>query len=275
MEFAFEELIRNAFAEDCAYEDITTLSCVDESLQARARFLSKQPGIVAGLKYIPRIFSLYDSRIQAQVLIPEGKKCEPGEFLAEIQGPARSLLSAERVALNFLQHLCGIATLTSLCVAEVQGFPCQILDTRKTIPGLRSLQKYAVRMGGGTNHRFHLADRILIKNNHLFLSAKDLFSCVRKTRSLHPSRWIEVEIDHIDQLIPTLEAGADALILDNMTPEQVRECVLLNKKKAYLEASGGISLKNLRSYAAAGVDGISMGALTHSAPALDLSLRIF
>jgi nicotinate-nucleotide pyrophosphorylase (carboxylating) len=271
MEF-FDELIRTAFREDFAHRDITTTSCV-EPRDCTARIVLKQPGCIAGLKFIPRIFELFDPQIETQLFVPEGQLSNPGT-IAELKGPARSILSAERVALNFLQHLCGIATLTSRCVALVQGTSCQILDTRKTLPGLRSLQKYAVKTGGGTNHRLHLADRILIKNNHLALNSDNLFACVEKARLLHPEHWIEIEVQSPEQFQSALPTSADAFLLDNMTPAQIRQCVLLNNRKAYLEASGGIAFDTLLSYAKTGVNGISMGALTHSAPALDISLRI-
>jgi len=269
-----DELIRKAFQEDFAHGDITSMACVAPDTWATAQIILKQVGWIAGLQFVPRIFQLYDPEIDVRLIASDGQNCKPGP-IAEIEGPARSILSAERVALNFLQHLCGVATLTARCVALVQNTSCQILDTRKTILGLRSLQKYAVRMGGGTNHRLHLADRILIKNNHLALMPKaSPFISVQKARLAHPKSWIEVEIASIHQLIPALDAGADAILLDNMQPEEIHRCVLLNEKRAYLEASGGITLDNLRSYAETGVDGISIGALTHSAPALDISLRI-
>ncbi|MES2273903.1 MAG: carboxylating nicotinate-nucleotide diphosphorylase [Chlamydiota bacterium] len=270
-----EELIRKAFAEDHAYNDMTSAACLSEEAQAFAKIVLKQPGCIAGLKFIPWIFQLFDPHIETEVCVHEGAFCEKETLLARLRGPARSILSAERVAVNFLQHLSGIATLTARCKEKVQGTSCQILDTRKTILGLRSLQKYAVRVGGGTNHRLHLADRILIKNNHLALAGNPspLTYCIQNAKRAHPQSWIEVEIDSSLQLVLALEAGAHAILLDNMTPSDVSECVALNKKRAYLEASGGITLDNLSAYAATGVDGISMGALTHSAPALDISLR--
>jgi nicotinate-nucleotide pyrophosphorylase (carboxylating) len=276
-----EELIRRAFAEDFAHDDITSLSCIPESTTATAKIVLKQIGCIAGLKFIPTIFQLFDPSLHVKIFIEEGEMCDAGAILAEITGPARSILSAERVALNFLQHLSGVASLTSRCVARARGTSCQILDTRKTILGLRSLQKYAVRIGGGTNHRLHLADRILIKNNHLALASAHapapLFFCIRSARFRHPKSWIEVEIDSPDQFTDAIHAGADAVLLDNMTPREVEVCAKLNQmqegKKAYLEASGGITLDNLAHYAA-WVDGISIGALTHSAPALDISLRV-
>jgi nicotinate-nucleotide pyrophosphorylase (carboxylating) len=187
-------------------------------------------------------------------------------------------LSAERVALNFLQHLSGIATLTARCVAKVKHTKCTILDTRKTLMGLRSLQKYAVRIGGGTNHRLHLADRILIKNNHLALAARTsespLAACLGKARKMDPFGQIEVEVGSPFDLPAALEGGAQALLLDNMTVEEVGLCVRLNQGRAFLEASGGMTLDTIASYAETGIDAISIGALTHSAAALDISLRI-
>lgn len=265
-----EELILRAFAEDFAHHDLTSLACIPEGTHAQARIVLKQTGCIAGLKFLPWIFSLHDPQIEAQILVRDGQFCQPGTVLALVDGPAQSLLSAERVALNFLQHLSGVATLTAQCVAKAPG--CQILDTRKTLLGLRSLQKYAVRTGGGTNHRLHLGDRILIKNNHLTLAP--LTDCIRRAREKFPLGWIQVEIGSIDQLEAAISAGVNAILLDNMSPEQVRECVVRAQKRVYLEASGGISLDNLSAYAATGVDGISMGALTHSAPAVDISMRI-
>lgn len=267
-----DALILREFAEDFVHEDLTSIACVPGGLRARARVVLKQRGCVAGLKWIERIFQLRDLELKVEVLGEDGQMYDKGSVLAEVEGPAHSLLSAERVAVNFLQHLCGVATLTAKCVEKVKGTKCQILDTRKTILGLRSLQKYAVRMGGGTNHRLHLADQILIKNNHLALS--DLVSCIRRAKIAYPKHRIEVEIDSPADFIPAVEAGADAILLDNMSPQQVRECVQCNQKKVYLEASGGITLETLSAYAATGVDGISIGALTHSAPALDISMRI-
>lgn len=273
-----EDLIRRAFAEDCVHQDVTSAACVADGLWAQGRIVLKQGGCIAGLKFIPMIFQLFDPRIACKVLVREGSHCDEGSILAQLEGPARSLLSAERVALNFLQHLSGVATITARCAALVRATKCQILDTRKTILGMRSLQKYAVRMGGGINHRFHLADRILIKNNHLAIAGRDeaepLKRCIQSARAKHPDSWIEVEIDSPSQLKMAIDAGADAILLDNMSPNQIAECVSLNEKRAYLEASGGIHLGNLSEYAATGVDGISIGALTHSAPALDIALRI-
>ncbi len=273
-----ESLVLRAFAEDFAHEDLTSLSCVGEDVWTRSHLLLKQDGCIAGLRFIPWIFQLHDPRIEVQVLAREGEKCRKGTVLAQVYGPARSVLSAERVALNFLQHLTGVATLTALCVEAARGTGCRILDTRKTLLGLRNLQKYAVRIGGGMNHRLHLADRILIKNTHLILAAREsqapLLFCIGSAKLRHPGARVEVEIGSPEQVLAALDAGADAILLDNMTPNEVREAVRLNQKRAFLEASGGITLATIADYAATGVDGISIGALTHSAPALDISLRI-
>lgn len=267
-----ESLVRRAFAEDFAHQDLTSMACISEDVWSHCHIVLKQEGCVAGLKLVPWIFQLHDPLIETEILVREGEICKKGTVLARIYGPARSILSAERVALNFLQHLSGVATLTAKCVAAVKGTKCQILDTRKTILGLRGLQKYAVKVGGGTNHRLHLADRILIKSTHLALTPMAL--CIENAKVKHPGIQVEVEIGKPSQVLAALEAEADAILLDNMTPDEVREAVRLNQARAFLEASGGITLDTLAEYAATGVDGISIGALTHSAPALDLSLRV-
>lgn len=266
-------LIQKAFKEDFVHQDLTSCSCIPKEQIAKAHIVLKQPGRIAGLVFVPLIFQLCDPNLQVDLFGEEGQSYAAGQVLARIEGPARSILSAERTALNLLQHLCGIATLTAHCVAKVKNTHCQILDTRKTLAGMRLLQKYAVRMGGGTNHRLHLADRILIKNNHLALTPS-LTECVSRAKIVSPHSWIEVEIDSKQQLEEAIQAGAQAVLLDNMTPQEIALCVEQNRKRVYLEASGGIHLGNVAEYAQTGVDGISLGALTHSAPALDLSLRI-
>jgi nicotinate-nucleotide pyrophosphorylase (carboxylating) len=205
--------------------------------------------------------------------VNDGTICNKRTEIACINGPARALLSGERTALNLLQHLSGVATLTAQCVEKVKGTKCQILDTRKTVPGLRLLDKYAVRVGGGTNHRLHLGDRILIKNNHLALS-KSIGVCIERAKKAYPLQWVEVEVDNLSELEEAIEAGADGALLDNMQPEEVARCVELAQGRLFLEASGGISLENVLEYAKTGVDGVSIGALTHSAPALDISMKI-
>jgi len=273
----FQELIEQAFAEDFAFEDITSLACVAEDCFATGELILKQDGVIAGLKFIPLIFQQRDPRLTLDLFVRDGQFCPKGTLLGRMSGSAHSLLSAERTALNLLQHLSGIATLTARCVAKVAGTHCKILDTRKTLPGYRQLQKYAVRMGGGSNHRHHLADRILIKNNHLSLASRDglqLIHCIERARARFPGRFVQVEVGSLEECIAALASGANAILLDNMSPETVRRCVELGEARAFLEASGGITIDRIAEYAATGVHGISMGALTHSAPALDISFRV-
>jgi nicotinate-nucleotide pyrophosphorylase (carboxylating) len=269
---ALEDLIRRAFAEDCVDEDVTSLACIEEGRDTKASILLKQDGCIAGLKFLPQVFSLRDPRLVTEVFVPEGTRASKGTILARVRGSARSILSAERVALNLVQHLSGIATLTALCVDEAKGTKCEILDTRKTIWGFRALQKYAVRMGGGKNQRLHLADRILIKNNHLALAGVE--ECLRDARAKFPTHRIQIEARSEDEFQRALAGRPDSILLDNMSPEEVRDCVQRNHPAIYLEASGSIRLNNLGAYARTGIDGVSIGALTHSAPALDISLRI-
>jgi len=273
-----ETLLGKAFAEDHAFDDITTKACIDEEEEAVAHFFLKEDACIAGLQFIPGIFSFLDRRLKTEVFFEEGEMAPAQSKLATVSGNARSILSAERVALNLLQHLCGIATLTQACLSKVKGTGCQILDTRKTIPGLRLLQKYAVRIAGGTNHRPHLAGGILIKNNHLAVasnySQNPIAYALEKVQLTYPFQEIEVEVSSLPQLTAALAAGADRILLDNMSVDEVKKCVTKAKGKAYLEASGGITLDTVRAYAETGVNGISIGALTHSVQAIDIALRI-
>ena len=268
----FQELIEKAFLEDCIDEDITTIASIPEELEAVGKLIVKSSGVIAGLKFIPQIFHARDPKVLAELHASDGDFCEKGACLGTFVGPARVLLSVERTALNLLQHLSGIATLTALCVEKTRGTHCKIFDTRKTLPGYRELQKYAVRIGGGTNHRKHLADQILIKNNHLFLVP--LPESIRRTKECFPNQKIEIEVESMEDLTIALDLGVDAVLLDNMSVEKVRECVEFTKGRAFLEASGGSRLETIEEYAKTGVDGISIGALTHSARALDIAFRI-
>jgi nicotinate-nucleotide pyrophosphorylase (carboxylating) len=271
-------LIEQALAEDGAHNDLTAIGCVPPQARAQANLVLKETGCIAGLPFVEPIFKALDPQANIDLRAEEGKEYSAGSVLASISGSARALLSAERTALNLLQHLSGIATLTARCVALVRGTRCKILDTRKTLPGYRQLQKYAVRVAGGTNHRMHLSDRILIKNNHIAVaraeSSSPVSTCVARARARFPAEWIEVEVATEEELVEALSAGADAVLLDNMSVEEVRRCVEWNNRRAFLEASGGIHLGNLRAYAETGVDAVSIGALTHSAPALDMALRL-
>jgi nicotinate-nucleotide pyrophosphorylase (carboxylating) len=235
--------------------------------------------VVAGLEVAQAAFEVVDARVQWQSAVRDGMAVQPGRILAELHGPGRALLTAERVALNLLQRLSGVATLTRRYVDAVQHTQARVIDTRKTTPGLRALEKYAVRVGGGHNHRFGLADGVLIKDNHIAIVGGIENAIVAVRAHVSHLQKIEVEVDRIDQIPEALMAGADAILLDNMTPEQTREAVALVRsqpggERILLESSGGVTLETVRAYAEAGVDLISSGALTHSAPAVDIGLDI-
>ena len=266
-------LIERAYSEDEAFNDITSKGCIPEDLNGCGQLILKKDGVIAGLPWLPLIFQMRDATIHFQAQVEEGQFCPKGTVLGTAIGKARSLLSAERTALNFLQHLSGIATLTAKCVALVKGTNCQILDTRKTLPGYRALQKYAVHIGGGTNHRLGLADLILIKNNHLTLTPS-MAHAVAQAKQAYPGVRIEVEVGSFAQLTEALHCGVDVVMLDNMAPQEVQKCVEFAKGRVFLEASGGITFTNMADYAKTGVNAISIGALTHSAPALDIAFRI-
>ncbi len=267
-----------ALTEDRTAKDITSQACVPKDQWIRADFVLKQNSRVAGLRFLPWICETIDSSLKWQVHAFEGGDYGEGMVLASIEGAARSILAGERTALNLLQHASGVAHLTSRYVDAVKEFPCEILDTRKTLPGLRAIQKYAVKMGGGKNHRFHLEERFLIKNNHLALlketCARPVLEAIHRARILQPQVKIEVEVESLAALEEALQGKADVILLDNMFPSAVAEAVKIAGGRVYLEASGGITLENVRDYAETGVNGISIGALTHSVAAVDISLRI-
>ena len=270
---ATEALVRAALEEDHAFEDVTTLATVPEDSRALARLVARTEGVIAGLPLAVMAFHLLDERVKVRVLAWDGSRVARGDVALELQGPSRALLSAERVALNFVQRLSGIATLTARYADAVRGTRAQILDTRKTTPTFRSLEKYAVRCGGGVNHRMDLSSAVLIKDNHLAAVGGDVAVAVRRSRELAPAGiCVEVECDDTAQVAAAAAAGADIILLDNMTPAEMRECVELVAGRALTEASGRISLAAARAVAEAGVDRISVGALTHSAPALDVAL---
>ena len=273
---ALNALVAAALDEDLGRGDLTSDLLVPDGLQAQAVFRSRSTGVVAGLNLAGIVFQLVDQRVVFEQLVPEGAACEPGQDLAVAHGSARSLLRGERVALNFAQRLSGIATLTAQYVAAARGTRARIVDTRKTTPGLRALEKYAVRAGGGRNHRRDLSDAVMIKDNHLVVIAArglSLAAAVAEMREQLPHTvTIEIEVDRLDQIALALEAGANTILLDNMTPAQLREAVALIDGRALVEASGGVNLQTVAAIAATGVDIISVGALTHSAPALDIGL---
>ena len=279
-----DEVVRRALIEDRAADDITTGTLVPSDLQGTARIIAKADGVLAGVEVAEAVFRAVDPSLEFTALISDGSRLkasnqsDDGDTIAELSGSVASILKGERVALNFLQHLSGIATETDRYVREVAGYNAVILDTRKTAPGLRDLQKYAVSVGGGTNHRRDLSDGVLIKDNHIAagrLNELSLGDVVRKMRDTAPgAREIEVEVETLEQVEEAVAAGADIVMLDNMTPSEMAEAVRVVDRRALTEASGGITLENVREVAATGVDRISVGALTHSVTGLDISLEL-
>jgi nicotinate-nucleotide pyrophosphorylase (carboxylating) len=272
------DLIKRALEEDGAEYDITTLSTVPEEHLAHASTIARQNGVIAGLSVAAATFQLLDERIAINLLVQDGDTVHPDQVLAHLEGPARSLLSAERVALNFLGHLSGIATVTARCVKAVEGTHTRILDTRKTTPGLRSLEKDAVLLGGGQNHRFGLSDGVLIKDNHIKAAGGIVQAVTAARHTAQHLLKIEAECETLAEVRQALEAGADVLLLDNMDVETMQAAVKLVRNAApgvLLEASGNIGTnpQRLAAVAATGVDFISLGALTHSAPNFDISLE--
>jgi len=273
-----KRLIRQAIAEDFSQGDMTTEALIPETSQSKALVTAKARGIIAGTEVAKQVFLKVDPKLEVDILIKDGAEVKLGDVIARIEGRTASILKAERVALNFLQRLSGIASETARYVQSVKGLPVYIMDTRKTTPGLRMLEKYAVRVGGGKNHRMHLADGILIKDNHIAvlrrrgLSIKEIVAKARHKAS--PELKIEVEVKTPEEAIQAAEAGADIVMLDNMNLEDMQRAVLLVKSRALIEASGGITLESVRAVAETGVDLISIGALTHSPKALDISLEL-
>ena len=266
--------VRLALAEDIGSGDVTTLATVPANATASAVMRARESLVVAGLAFAETAFRSRSPRLKIKSLARDGQRIEAGGSLLQISGPARAILTAERVALNFVQRLSGIATLTAHYVARVKGSHAQILDTRKTTPGWRRFEKYAVACGGGTNHRFGLYDLVLIKDNHLAAlhDAKPnaIAAAVLRARKQFPALKVEVEADTLAQVAQAADAGADIILLDNMTPAQLRQAVKLVAHRAKTEASGGVNLKTLSAIARTGVDFISIGALTHSARAVDI-----
>ena len=268
--------IEASLAEDIGPGDVTTLATVPENLQATAAITAREPIVVAGAAFAIEAFRTLSRELDAVEQCADGDRIPPGSSILNVRGQARAILTAERVALNFLQRLSGIATLTRLFVDAIAGSKAKILDTRKTTPGWRRFEKYAVACGGGENHRFGLHDMVLIKDNHLAaLRAEQpnaIAAAVARARKAYPKLKVEVEADNLKQVTQAVEAGADVILLDNMPPEALRAAVQLVKGRAKLEASGGVNLDTVRSIAETGVDYISVGALTHSARAVDIGL---
>lgn len=267
-----DRIIALALAEDVGPGDVTTLATVPELSLGRAVFLAKAEGVLAGLPLIERVYSQLDPNVRTTLIVADGSRVTPGTPIAEVAGPSRALLTGERLALNLVQHLSGIATRTARFVQLVDGTGARIVDTRKTLPGLRALAKYAVRMGGGHNHRFALYDGVLIKDNHL-RAAGGITPAVKTAREAASHLLkIEVEVETLDQVREALDAGADLLLLDNMDLDTLQHAVSLCRGRAATEASGGVNEQTVRAIAETGVDLISVGALTHSVTALDVSL---
>ena len=273
-----DSIIDLALAEDISQGDITSNALIPPDLVGRASILVKENGVLAGIEVAGRLCHHVDPALKVAVLIKDGDMIQSGDIAATVSGSVASILKAERTALNFLQRLSGIASLTARYVAATRGLAAKIYDTRKTTPGLRLLEKYAVRMGGGYNHRFHLGDAVLIKDNHLAAlraTGMNLKDIVAKARQNAPRGiTVEVEVTGTQEALDALKAGADIIMLDNMSTEEMRQVVKLVSGRAKLEASGGITLANVHQVAMTGVDVISIGALTHSYRALDISLEI-
>jgi nicotinate-nucleotide pyrophosphorylase (carboxylating) len=268
---ALERLVRMALAEDAPWGDVTSQALIAESTRVSAQLVAREDGVLCG----EDVFALAMSGMTTEFAVHDGARFGKGDVLATVEGPARAVLQAERVALNFVQRLSGIATLTAQYVAAAAGTKARIVDTRKTTPGLRVVERYAVRCGGGRNHRFSLSDAVLAKDNHLALVTGDLTAALRAARaSLPHTTHVEVEVDRLDQIEAVLAAGVDTIMLDNFSLEDLRAGVLQVAGRALVEASGGVTLERIAEIAATGVDLISVGALTHSVRALDLGLDI-
>jgi len=287
-----DELLDNALDEDRAYEDVTTTALVDPDLCGKGRLIARENGVVSGLPVARRLSLRFSDALHFTMDVEDGSHVSAGTRIGTLTGKVSDILSLERTLLNFLQRLSGVATLTAQFVHKVEGTDARILDTRKTTPGWRRLEKYAVACGGGQNHRMSLGDQVLIKENHLKAvnrtgdtngDAPDSYlgKAVRRTRGQAPAGMIiETEVENLEELKAAVKAGADIVLLDNMSPEQIEQAIAIaqntapDSQRPLLEASGGIGLENVADYARTGVDRISIGALTHSAPALDISLDL-
>ncbi|MFE5673088.1 carboxylating nicotinate-nucleotide diphosphorylase [Agromyces sp. NPDC056523] len=273
-----ERVVLMALDEDAPWGDLTGETLIPESATATAELVAREPGVFSGARVVEATFRLVDAHIAVEVLVADGDRFSAGDVLARVQGPARGILRAERVALNLVQRMSGVATLTARYVDAVAGTRARIVDTRKTTPGLRSLERQAVRDGGGRNHRRSLSDAVMAKDNHLAVltaGGADLATALREARErMSHTAHLEVEVDRLDQVEPVLAGGVDTIMLDNFTVADLRTGVELIAGRAIVEASGGVNLDTVAAIAATGVDVISVGALTHSARALDLGLDV-
>lgn len=267
------ELVQRALAEDIGDGDVTGEATVAPELAALARIKAKAPGVLAGVRIAEAVFHAVDSNLDFEAACGDGSRLAPGDHVAVIGGRARSLLAAERTALNFLQHLSGVATATAEAIRLLEGTGVRLLDTRKTTPGMRALEKYAVSLGGGQNHRQGLWDMFLVKENHIAM-AGGVAAAVRACRARRPDVRLEVEVRNLDELEQALEAGVDRVMLDNFTPALAAEAVGRVSGRVEVEISGGVNQANLRAFGSAHPDYISVGFITHSAPALDMSMKV-
>jgi nicotinate-nucleotide pyrophosphorylase (carboxylating) len=268
-----DRLIETALAEDIGPGDVTTDAVIPVDMTCRGKVVCKEDGVVAGLSIMQRVFQTLEPRIQVDLKTRDGERVQSDQIVARLHGPARGMLRAECVALNFLQHLSGIATMTARYVRAVEGTKTKILDTRKTTPGLRALEKYATRMGGAVNHRMGLYDAVLVKDTHLALTG-GISAALRSARKSYPQDGVNIEVSNLQELEQALADRAPRILLDNFAPGQVREAMQVIRGRATVEVSGGVQVSNARAYALAGADFISVGALTHSATALDFSLKV-
>lgn len=271
-----DQIIKNALQEDLGWGDVTTDSTIPADTMISGSFIAKQEGVVCGIEVCKRVFEMLDTAIVFEILAKDGQKVQKGDRIATIQGNARSILKGERVSLNLLQRMSGISTAANMYAQAVAGTSARVVDTRKTAPGLRILDKYAVLMGGCHNHRFNLSDLVLIKDNHIKAAGGISPAIQAAKEKLSHALKIEVEVESLEQLREAIAAGADIIMLDNMSLDTMKEAVQLAKGKALLEASGNVGLegeRNIRAIAETGVDIISVGALTHSVTAMDISLR--
>ena len=274
---AVQRILDLALEEDVGRGDVTSAAVIDETQEAEAEIIARERAVICGLGVVEAVFTRFDWRTRVRTKVADGDPVQPGAVVASVRGPAAALLAGERTALNFLQHLSGIATVTQAFVAATEGAKLRVTDTRKTTPGLRALEKYAVRVGGGASHRSDLASGVLIKDNHIALVGS-VREAVRRARTNAPHTLkIVIEVDNLNQLDEAIEAGAEGILLDNFQTRDIADAVRRVRERrpqTVIEASGGITLSNVREFAEAGVDWISIGALTHSAPAVDLSFEI-
>ena len=273
-EFYVDDVIKRALAEDINYIDLATDLLIPEDDMSAAEFVSKAEGVLAGIDAALRTFTFVDSTVKCEVFIRDGEKVKQGDVIARVEGRTRSILKAERTSLNILQHMSGVATATNRLVAACEGTKASVVDTRKTLPGLRALEKYAVTAGGGRNHRYNLSDAAMLKDNHIDAYGGITGAVNALRQKIGHMAKIEVEVRNKQELMEALGCRVDVIMLDNMTPDEMAECVKLTDGKAVLEASGNINIETIAAVAKTGVDIISVGAVTHSVKAFDISLKI-